>query len=122
MQSTESKEKTHAKMNTCTRLVIGVAFFLIGVFGQEIPDADKLRCRLCNNALELRECTKLAVCDNRTEECYMDQVVTETFNTVYRGGCRRREINKIEDEIHWNASKPDIPGTKRKFRFREDSG
>ncbi|KAH3794629.1 hypothetical protein DPMN_148166, partial [Dreissena polymorpha] len=78
-------------MNTCTRLVIGVAFFLIGVFGQEIPDANQLKCRLCNNAFELRDCTKQAVCDNRTEECYMDQVVTETFNTVYRGGCRGRE-------------------------------
>ncbi|XP_052223954.1 uncharacterized protein LOC127839606 [Dreissena polymorpha] len=29
------------------------------------------------------------------QECYMDQVVTETFNTVYRGGCRRREISTI---------------------------
>ncbi|KAH3800757.1 uncharacterized protein LOC127837589 isoform X3 [Dreissena polymorpha] len=81
-------------MNTCTRLVIGVAFFLIGVFGQEIPDADQLKCRLCNNALELGDCTKQAVCDNRTEECYMDQVVTETLNILYRGGCRGRELCK----------------------------
>ncbi|XP_052220808.1 uncharacterized protein LOC127837590 [Dreissena polymorpha] len=78
-------------MNTCTRLVIGVAFFLIGVFGQEIPDANQLKCRLCSYAFELIDCTKQAVCDNRTEECYMDQVVTETFNTLYRGGCRGRD-------------------------------
>ncbi|KAH3800773.1 hypothetical protein DPMN_154415 [Dreissena polymorpha] len=77
-------------MHTCTRLVIGVAFFLIGVFAQ-IPLADQLKCRLCNNALELRDCTKQAICDNRTEECYMDQVLTETFNTVYRGGCQSRD-------------------------------
>ncbi|KAH3800704.1 hypothetical protein DPMN_154344 [Dreissena polymorpha] len=86
----EQRNKTHAKMNTCTRLVIGVAFFLIGVFAQ-IPLADQLKCRLCNNALELRDCTKQAICDNRTEECYMEQVLTETFNTVYRGGCQSRD-------------------------------
>ncbi|XP_052221923.1 uncharacterized protein LOC127838306 [Dreissena polymorpha] len=68
-----------------------VSACVIAAFGQEIPEANKLKCRLCNNALELRDCTKQAVCDNRTEECYMDEVITETFNVVYRGGCRGKE-------------------------------
>ncbi|XP_052794004.1 uncharacterized protein LOC128227469 [Mya arenaria] len=57
------------------------------VFAQ-IPDQNRLKCRLCNNANTLRDCSTLTICDNRTEECYMDEVITSTYEIVYRGGCR----------------------------------
>ncbi|KAH3794545.1 uncharacterized protein LOC127839230 [Dreissena polymorpha] len=67
--------------------------FLIAAWAvlAQIPAEHQLRCRLCNNALELTDCTTQVVCDNRTEDCYMDKVITETFNVVYRGGCRGRD-------------------------------
>ncbi|XP_052223577.1 uncharacterized protein LOC127839315 isoform X2 [Dreissena polymorpha] len=74
-------------MNTCKELAIGITLFLIGVFAQPL-DQYQLRCRLCNNARTLSDCMKLAICDNRTEECYMEQVITDAFTSQYRGGCR----------------------------------
>ncbi|KAH3804734.1 uncharacterized protein LOC127834794 [Dreissena polymorpha] len=75
-------------MNTHKQLAIWITFFLIGVFALEIPPEYQLKCRLCNNALELRDCTKQEICDNRTEECYMEQVITDAFTIQYRGGCK----------------------------------
>ncbi|XP_052789900.1 uncharacterized protein LOC128224189 [Mya arenaria] len=55
-------------------------------FGQ-IPDENKLYCWLCTNARSLSDC-RIEICDNRTESCYMDQVITAAFQVVYRSGCR----------------------------------
>ncbi|KAH3800729.1 hypothetical protein DPMN_154370, partial [Dreissena polymorpha] len=75
----------------CTVMMSKYDVNIFNIVFAQIPLADQLKCRLCNNALELRDCTKQAICDNRTEECYMEQVLTETFNTVYRGGCQSRD-------------------------------
>ncbi|KAH3801970.1 hypothetical protein DPMN_155635 [Dreissena polymorpha] len=69
------------------------------VFNIVYAQEDQLRCRLCNDALELRDCTQLAMCDNRTEECFMDQVLMATFSNVYRGGCRSKDVScKLEQQ------------------------
>jgi len=50
-----------------------------------------LRCRSCSRANSLDDCTKLAVC-SATEECYMDELITEQLTIVYNGGCRARDV------------------------------
>ncbi|KAH3799973.1 uncharacterized protein LOC127839335 isoform X1 [Dreissena polymorpha] len=67
--------------------------FLLGIImGQQIiPPEHQLRCRICTNALQLTDCSRVAVCDNRTEECFMDNILTVSYQSVYVGGCRSRQ-------------------------------
>ncbi|XP_052787771.1 uncharacterized protein LOC128222717 [Mya arenaria] len=62
----------------------------LSVAGQ-IPPQDMIRCRACNNAVNLENCPTNAVCDNRTEMCYMEEIITASFEIMYRGGCRARQ-------------------------------
>ncbi|XP_052806402.1 uncharacterized protein LOC128235636 isoform X2 [Mya arenaria] len=58
-----------------------------GVFSQ-IPTQNILKCRLCNNARTLADCSTLTLCTNQTQECYMEEVITSSSTIVYNGGCR----------------------------------
>ncbi|XP_052222396.1 cysteine-rich, acidic integral membrane protein-like isoform X2 [Dreissena polymorpha] len=56
-----------------------------------IPELFQLQCRVCTYVSEVRFCDELALCDNRTQECFMDQIIIESLTTLYSGGCRSRE-------------------------------
>ncbi|XP_052790034.1 uncharacterized protein LOC128224269 isoform X2 [Mya arenaria] len=64
---------------------------VLSVAGQIIPYQNIIRCRACNNAVTLDDCSTLTVCDNRTEMCYMEEIITASFTILYRGGCRARQ-------------------------------
>ncbi|XP_052792753.1 uncharacterized protein LOC128226756 [Mya arenaria] len=64
-----------------------ICVVLPGAFAQ-IPSQNTLKCRVCRNARTLADCSTQTFCDNRTEECFMDEVITPTLELVYRGGCR----------------------------------
>lgn len=59
---------------------------------QIIPDANKLNCRICEDANDLGDCKKIAVCDSSYEECFMDEVITAQLRIVYRAGCRAKDV------------------------------
>ncbi|XP_053380696.1 uncharacterized protein LOC123560450 [Mercenaria mercenaria] len=52
--------------------------------------ANPLSCRSCNNALTLSDCTGMVVCDNSTEACFTDELVTDRLTIVYNAGCRSK--------------------------------
>ncbi|XP_052792792.1 uncharacterized protein LOC128226780 [Mya arenaria] len=65
-----------------------------------IPAEDVLSCRRCLNAKTIDTCTTSIVCDNRTEECYMDEVITPNAEVVYRAGCRSRQACFARNHYH----------------------
>lgn len=61
--------------------VILILFFVY------LESAVGLRCRYCSNAASLDFCTRQIECSD-SEECYMDQYVTQLNTNVFYGGCR----------------------------------
>jgi len=55
-------------------------------------DPDVLDCHSCNNAKTLADCTTFDRCDRKTQDCYMDQIITDSAQVVYNAGCRSKDV------------------------------
>ncbi|KAL4220654.1 hypothetical protein ACF0H5_021050 [Mactra antiquata] len=68
------------------------SFLLLVVLIYAVNGQSILKCRLCNRATRLSECTSLVACDATIEECYMEELITEQLTVVYTGGCRAKDV------------------------------
>merc|ERR1711860_143596 len=57
---------------------------------------DALTCLSCNAVTDIQECVlNSAVCQDSTEQCYLDVTIKENLQRVFTAGCRATDVCNI---------------------------